>query len=196
MGRYNDLNRAEKLMAAKNKLEAWRKLDAATKSANYKAARLGLKLNVGWQWGYIKPFGETGNFFWEARILAVPTAAPKAGIEENNNSLITNVRNAVLASANIVIEKPTTANTSIKRAKKIQFARVLCSVPKTQTKPAISRITGRPYTLVESDTASCAFGQGATTGTTEVVAKGLIQQSLKGLQPTERISFKPQGYVG
>jgi hypothetical protein len=41
--RYSDINRAEELMAAKTKLEAWRKLDAAAKAAAYKAARLGLK---------------------------------------------------------------------------------------------------------------------------------------------------------
>ena len=196
MAKYSDINKAEQLMAAKTKLDAWRKLDAAAKSALYKTARLGLRVNTGWDLGYFKPFGETGNFFWEARLLAVPTTAPKVGVEENNNGLITSVRTAVLASANAVVDKPTTANTVIRRAKKIQLARVLCTASKTQTKPTTSRITGRPYTLVEKDTVSCAFGQGATTGVTESAAQGLIRTSLKNSQPTARVSFKPQGYVG
>lgn len=97
MARYGDINRAEQLMAAKNKLDAWRKLDSAAKSAAYKAARLGLKINVGASLGYIKPFGETNdNFYWLARILALPTTAPKPDVEENNNDLITSVRTAVI----------------------------------------------------------------------------------------------------
>ncbi|MEG4964941.1 MULTISPECIES: hypothetical protein [unclassified Microcoleus] len=159
MARYADINRAEELMAAKTKLEAWRRLDAAAKRAAYQAARLGLKVNVGWSWGYIKPFGEAGNFFWEAKLLAVPTAAPKPDKEENNNSLITNVRTSVVSGGAAVEIKPTTANVSIKRARKIEFARVLCTVPKTQTRDTISRTTGKPYTLVETDTVSCAFGR-------------------------------------
>jgi hypothetical protein len=63
--RYSDINRAEQLMAAKTKLDAWRKLDAAARAAAYKAARLGVKINVGSSVAYVKPFGETSdNFYW------------------------------------------------------------------------------------------------------------------------------------
>jgi hypothetical protein len=195
MTRYADINRAEELMAAKTKLEAWRKLDAAAKKAAYTAARLGLKVNVGWGWGYIKPFGEAGNFFWEAKLLAIPTAAPKPDKEENNNTLVTNVRTAVVAAGAALETKPTAANTVVKRAKKIQLARVICTQPKTQTKNTVARTTGIPYTLVESDTVSCAFGRTEAAEAEKAVQDG-IRTALKTSQPTARISFKPQGYVG
>ncbi|MEG4225534.1 hypothetical protein QUA35_06695 [Microcoleus sp. N9_B2] len=195
MARYADINRAEELMAAKTKLEAWRRLDAAAKRAAYQAARLGLKINVGSSLGWIKPFGETNNFYWETKILAVPTAAPKPEKEENNNSLITNVRTAVIGAGAAADTKPTTANVSIKRARKIELARVLCTVAKAQTKDAISRTTGKPYTLVETDTVSCAFGQTEGADNEKAVQDG-IRAALKLTQSTARISFKPQGYVG
>ncbi|MEG4047820.1 hypothetical protein [Microcoleus sp. Pol17_C1] len=195
MTRYADINRAEELMAAKAKLEAWRKLDAVAKKAAYAAARLGLKINVGWTWGYIKSFGETGNFFWEARLLAVPTAAPKPDKEENNNTLVTNVRTAVVNAGAALVDKPVTANVVIKRARKIELARVLCTQPKAQTKDTVSRTTGKPYTLVESDTVSCAFGQTTGADSEKAVQDG-IRTALNLTQPTARISFKPQGYVG
>lgn len=195
--RYSDINRAEQLMAAKTKLDAWRKLDAAAKSAAYKAARVGLKVNVGSSPGYIKPFGETtDNFFWEAKLLAVPTASPKPDVEENNNGLITNVRAAVIGAGGAVETKPTGANIIVKRAKKIQLARVVVSLPKATSKATTSRMTGRPYTLVETDTVSCPFGQGASPNNVEAAVQAAIRAALKTSQPTARVTFKPQGYVG
>jgi hypothetical protein len=145
MARYTDINRAEELMAAKTKLDAWRRLDAEAKRTAYAAARLGLKINVGSSLAYIRPFGEgSDNFVWESKILAVPTAAPKALKEENNNSLITNVLAAVVGSGAVLQTKPSGPSIIVKRAKKIQFARVICTVPKTQTKDTTSRMTGRP----------------------------------------------------
>lgn len=197
MARYGDINRAEELMAAKTKLEAWRRLDAAAKRTAYAAARLGLKINVGSSLAYIKPFGEgSDNFYWEAKILDVPTAAPKPTKEENNNTVITNVRTAVTGAGAVVIAKPSGPSITFKRAKKIQFARVVCTVPKTQTKDAISRITGKPYTLVETDTVSCPFGQSAAPNNVEKAVQEAIRAAIKGTMPTARVTFKPQGYVG
>ena len=195
--RYSDINRAEQLMAAKTKLDAWRKLDAAAKSAAYKAARLGLKINVGHSTGYIKAFGEiSDNFYWEARLLAVPTAPPKPEVEENNNSLITNVRTAVLGAGGALETRPTGTNVTVKKAKKIELARVLCTLPKSQTKNTTARTTGRPYTQVESDTVSCPFGQSTAPNNVEQAVREAIRTALKTSQPTARVSFKPQGYVG
>lgn len=197
MARYSDINRAEELMAAKNKLEAWRKLDRAAKAAAFKAARLGLKINVGWSPGYIKAFGEVSdNFYWEAKVLAVPTAPPKVDVEENNNSLITNVRTAVIGAAAVAETRPTGANVTVKKAKKIEFARVLCTFPKAQSRTTTARTTGLPYTQVETDTVSCPFGQSAAPNNVELAVREVIRTALKTSQPTARVSFKPQGYVG
>ena len=197
MARYADINKAEELMAAKTKLDAWRKLDKAAKSAAYASARLGLKVNVGSSIGYIKPFGEaTDNFYWEANILAIPTAAPVAGKEENNNGLITNVRAAVIGAGAVIETRPTGTNVSIKRARKIEFSRVICTLPKPQSRPTTSRSTGRPYTQVESDTVSCPFGQSIAPNNVEQAVRQVIRAALKTSQPTARVSFKSQGYVG
>ncbi len=197
MARYSDINRAEELLAAKNKLEAWRKLDKAAKAAAYRAARLGLKINVGFSPGYIKAFGETSdNFYWEAKLLAVPTAPPKADVEENNNALVTSVRTAVISAGAAAETKPTGTNVTVKKARKIELARVLCTLPKTQTKQTVSRTTGRPYTLVETDTVSCPFGASTAPNNVEASVREAIRTALKTSQPTARVSFKPQGYVG
>jgi len=197
MARYSDINRAEELMAAKTKLEAWRKLDKAAKAAAYKAARLGLKINVGAGPGYIKAFGEISeNFYWEAKILAVPTAPPKPDVEENNNSLITNVRAAVIGAGGALETRPTGANVTVKRARKIELARVLCTLPKAQSKNTTARTTGLPYTQVETDTVSCPFGQSTAPNNVEQAVREAIRTALKTSQPTARVSFKPQGYVG
>jgi len=197
MARYADINRADELMAAKTKLEAWRKLDKAAKATAYAAARLGLKVNVGKSTAYIRPFGQASdNFYWEANILAVPTEPAVTGKEENNNTLITNVRTAVINAGVVAETAPTGANVSIKRARKIQFSRVVCTVPKTQRRPTTSRATGLPYNQVETDTVSCPFGQGAAPRDIEQTARQAIRDALKTSQPTARVSFKPQGYVG
>jgi hypothetical protein len=197
MARYSDINRAEELLAAKNKLEAWRKLDKAAKRTAYKAARLGLKVNVGWTIGYIKAFGEVSdNFYWEAKLLAVPTAAPKPDVEENNNGLITNVRTAVIGAGAATETKPSGANVTIKKARKIELDRVICTLPKTQTRQTTARTTGLPYTQVEADTVSCPFGASTAPNNVEQAVKEAIRTALKTSQPTARVSFKSQGYVG
>jgi hypothetical protein len=188
MPRYSDINKAEELLAAKNKLEAWRKLDRAAKRAAYRAARLGLKVNVGSTQGYIKAFGEVSdNFYWQANLLAVPTNPPKPDVEENNNALITR---------GVTETKPTAANVTVKKAKKIEFARVICTLPKAQTRATTSRATGLPYTQVETDTVSCPFGQSTAPNNVEQAVREVIRTALKTSQPTARVTFKPQGYVG
>lgn len=197
MARYRDIERAEELMAAKTNLEAWRKLNNAAKSTAYKTARLGLKVNVGYSIGYIKPFGESSdNFYWEGKVLAVPTDPPKTDAEENSNGLITSVRSAVAAAGGFAETKPTGTNVITKVAKKIQFARVLCTQPKSGRRNTTSRMTGRPYLLVETDTVSCPFGQSAAPNNVEQAVRQAIRTALKTSLPTARVSFRSQGYVG
>jgi hypothetical protein len=197
MARYSDINRAEELLAAKNKLEAWRELDRAAKAAAYQAARLGLKVNVGSSIGYFKAFGEVSdNFYWESKLLAVPTAAPKPGVEENNNTLITNVRAAVIGAGAAAETKPTGTNVTVKKARKIELARVVCTLPKTLTRTTTARTTGRPYTQIETDSVTCPFGASTAPNNVEEAVRQAIRTALKTSQPTARVSFKPQGYVG
>jgi hypothetical protein len=198
MARYSDINRAEELLAAKNKLEAWRKLDRAAKATAYKASRLGLKVNVGSSIGYIKAFGEVSDkFYWEAKLLAVPTATAKPDVEENNNTLITSVRAAVIGAGAAAETKPTATDITVKKARKIELARVICTVPKTQTRTTTARTTGRPYTQVETDSVSCPFGAGSTDANkVEQTVREAIRTALKTSQPNARVTFKPQGYVG
>jgi hypothetical protein len=197
MARYSDINRAEELLAAKTKLEAWRKLDRAAKRAAYNAARLGLKVNVGSSIGYIKAFGEVSdNFHWESKLMAVPTAAPKPGVEENNNTLITSVRSAVIGAGAALETKPTGTNVTVKKARKIELARVICTLPKAQSRTTTARTTGLPYTQVETDSVSCAFGASTAPNNVEQAVREAIRTALKTSQPSARVSFKPQGYVG
>jgi hypothetical protein len=128
--------------------------------------------------------------------LAVPTAPPNPEKEENNNGLITNVRKAVVDAGAVVEARPVGPSITIKKARKIQFARVICTVPKAQNRQTIARTTGRPYTQVETDTVSCPFGQSIAPNNVEAAVREAIRAALKTSQPTARVSFKPQGYVG
>lgn len=199
MGRFRDINRAEELLAAKNKLDAWRKLDTAAKQAAYKASRLGLRTNRGSQVGYILPFGETRPFFFETKVLAgsAQGESPTAN-EENENALITAIVTTIVGVTNkrVVTTAPTSAGVIIKKARKIQFAKVKVQIPGTaQAREATSRFTGKKYRQTEIKSASCPFG--ALTGSeTEQEAQGAVRTAILALLPTAVITFTPQGFVG
>lgn len=141
-------------------------------------------------------FGEDSEkFYWETKTLELPTSSPKTEVEENNNGLITNVRKAVVDAGAITATRPTGADPIIKKAKKIEFARVVCTLG-GQSRQTKARTTARPYTQVESNSVSCALGRITSPNNVEQAVREAIRVALKVSQPTARVTFKPQGYVG
>ncbi|MCC3410011.1 MAG: hypothetical protein JGK17_31645 [Microcoleus sp. PH2017_10_PVI_O_A] len=195
MGRYSDINRAEELLAAKNKLEAWRKLDGPAKKAAYKTSRLGLRTNIGRQVGYIKPFGTSANFWYETKVLAPPDD-PATPNEENETSLITTLVSAIIGATGkrVLTATPTGANLIIKKAKKIEFAKVRVQASSGNSREATSRFTGNKYRQQEVKSVSCSFGMIGDEN--EQTAREAIRAALKTALPTAIISFTPQGFVG
>lgn len=196
MARFSDIERAEELLAAKNQLETWRKLDRAAKQTAYAASMLGGRTNVGRQIGWIKPFGETNNFWFETKVLAAPETPPTPK-EKTEISLINTLTGAIVAATGkrVSTTAPTGTNLVIKRARKIQFARVKVIVPGNEVRESrVSRFTGIKYRQREVNSVSCVFGMLDTE--TEQAAQNAIRASLKTALPTAIISFVPQGFVG
>lgn len=197
MARFSDIERAEELLAAKAALEAWRKLSNTAKKAAYAQSRMGLRTNTGKQFGFIRPFGGSDNFFYKTKVLATDGGTPTAG-EENESSLINAVVGAVIQAAagkGVMTNIPTGTNVVIKTAKKIEFAKVRVQIPTTNTRQRISRFTNKSYTQREVKSVSCSFGAGTSTQT-EQQAREAILTALKTALPTAIVTFKPQGFVG
>jgi hypothetical protein len=195
MGRFSNINRAEELLAAKNKLDAWRKLDKAAKQAAYKAARMGLRTNIGRQVGYIQPFGTTGNFWYETKVLS-PPQDPATPNEENETSLINSIVAAIVGATGkrVITTVPTGANLIIKKARKIEFAKVRVQLTSGASRETTSRFTAGKYRQIESKSASCSFG--AIGAESEQTAQAAIIAAIKATLPTAIITFVPQGFVG
>ncbi|MGL5927111.1 hypothetical protein, partial [Chroococcidiopsis sp.] len=197
--RFTDIERAEELRAAKIKLEAWRSSDRVAKKAAYAAAKLGGRTNVNRQVAYIKPFGAGTNFWYETKVLTSNASSGELTPgEENEASLVGAVVAAIVAATDgfASTTAPTGANTVIKVAKKIQFARVKVIIPGTATpRTRTSRFTGNIYTQKESKSVSCPFGM-KTGSVTEAEAKVTIRNAILQLLPAARVIFYPQGFVG
>lgn len=194
MTKYKYIEMAESLKIAKDKLEAYRKLDMAAKKAAYTAqvtALGGKRVNVGRQDAYINPFGADDKLWYLTRILALPGDTIKEG-EESEAALITTLLAATSGATGkrALTSLPTTANAIIVPAKKIRFAKVLYTDIKGNSKAATSRVTGLPYHYTETSTVSCSYGSLATAADNEQVARAALLTALKG--ENKRIGFKPQ----
>ncbi|MDF0551692.1 hypothetical protein [Kamptonema sp. UHCC 0994] len=199
MARYGDINRAEELKAAKDKLDLWLKMSRAEKQAAFAATQAATgnkRSNVGRTTAWIQPFGAPDKFFYETWIPGSPSGDPTAK-EENANTIITKVANAVKAANLAAIAEPTGANLIIEKARKIQFAKVIYSQVGGTVNGVVSRITGIPYSYKKTDSVSSSFGQGVTA---PVPSEGTAQAQLRvallaAATGNERVSFKPQGNV-
>lgn len=199
MGRYGDINRAEELKAAKDKLDLWLKMSRAEKQAAFAATQAATgnkRSNVGRVTAWIQPFGAPDKFFYETYIPAAPSGNPTAK-EENANTIITKVANAVKAENRAVIVEPTGAGIIIEKARKIEFAKVIYSQIGGTVSGVVSRITGIPYSYTKTDSVSSSFGQGTTApvpseGTAQAQLRAALLAAATG---NERVSFKPQGDV-
>ncbi|MEG4458911.1 hypothetical protein [Microcoleus sp. N9_A1] len=197
MARFSDIYRADELKAAADALELWRRKTAAEKKALYATATAvagGKRLNRSTKVGFIQPFGAPDNFWYETKVLASATEAPTAN-EENTASLITAVTTAV--SLFIFASVPVGANNLSNQAKKVQFAKVRCSEKSGAGVPAISRLTSRPYTKYNSNTASSSFGA-SSAALNEPTAAKAIKASLMPVTPVagRSIGFTSQGNIG
>ncbi|MEG4458910.1 hypothetical protein [Microcoleus sp. N9_A1] len=197
MARFSDIYRADELKAAADALELWRRKTAAEKKALYATATAvagGKRLNRSTKVGFIQPFGAPDNFWYETKILASATEAPTAN-EENVASLITAVTTAVISF--VLPSVPVGANNLSNQAKKVQFAKVRCSEKSGAGVPTTSRLTSRPYTKYNSNTASSSFGASVLIKEEPAVAK-LIRASLMPATPVagRSIGFSSQGNVG
>lgn len=201
MAKYRDIDRADELKSAKIKLEAYRGSTKAAKASAYAAARNGLKLLVGSQKAFLKPFGETADFYWEIDALAQSTRAAKA-TEDKDDGFIGLVLAPIFLSSIALLTAqlplPAPANRVVKLAiKGLKPAKVFVTKVKGNPKPTTSRITGTPYTLQETNTASCPFGQGvAPNADTEKEAQQALKTVYKTSIPDSRIRFRNQGFMG
>lgn len=199
MARYGDINRAEELKAAKDKLDLWLKMSRAEKQAAFAATQAATgnkRSNVGRTPAWIQPFGAPDKFFYETYIPGPPSGDPTAK-EENANTIITKVANAAKAEGKALIAQPVGANIIIQKARKIQFAKVIYSQVGGAVNGVVSRITGIPYSYRKTDAVSSNFGQAATGAVSEQATQALLRTALLGATPSgnERVSFKPQGDV-
>lgn len=196
MGRYSDINRADELKAAKDKLELWRKKDRAEKQAAYAATQAATgnkRSNVGRTIAWIQPFGAPDKFFYETWIPG-PASDPTAK-EENANTIITKVANAAKVQGQALIVAPVGANIVIQQAKKIQFAKVIYTEVGATVPTVKSRITDLPYSYRKTDSVSSNFGQAATGAISEQATQALLRAALLAATTNARVSFKPQGDV-
>ncbi|MEG4323605.1 MULTISPECIES: hypothetical protein [unclassified Microcoleus] len=198
MARFSDIYRADELKAAATALEAWRRKTAAEKKALYATAAAvgeGKRLNRGSRIGFIQPFGAPDNFWYETKVLALPISPPGEK-EEQDNSLVQAVMTAV--NSFILESVPTGANNLSNKAKNIVFAKVRCTSKKSgNPAPATSRMTGRPYSKFNTNTASSPFGA-TSAALTEPAAQKIIRGTLMPATPVagRSVGFSPQGYVG
>ncbi|WP_019487453.1 hypothetical protein [Kamptonema formosum] len=198
MGRYSDINRAEELLKAKEKLDLWLKKDRAEKQAAFAATQTATgnkRSNVGRTTAWIQPFGAPDKFFYETWIPG-PGSDPTPK-QENANTIIAKVATAAREQGKALIDEPTGANIIIQKARKIQFAKVNYSEVGAAVAGIVSRITGIPYSYNKTDSVSSNFGQAATGAISEQATQALLRTALLGATPTgtQRVSFKPQGDV-
>ncbi|MEP6517452.1 hypothetical protein [Microcoleus vaginatus] len=205
MARFSDILRADELKAAKDKLEAWQKLDRAAKRAAYQAAVGDHKrLNRASRVGYVKPFGAPDKFWYQTKVLAPASATPEPNTkEENDAALITALLTVVSPTATtgyVLAAVPDGAGNMSAEAKKVQFAKVKLTERTGNGEPGkLSRMTGLPYMKYRTNTVSSSFGvNGAATDKSEQAARKALRDALLGNPPANNrfVGFTPQGEIG
>lgn len=194
MGRRLSIyDRAAEITASATAIQAWRAETRAQKSASYATSRVGLKLLVGSTPGFIHLFTEspTEAYVLEVGLLTDPIKAPNLN-QRVNPVLIKAVIGGVEGGANKYAFSTTTSGAIIIQGLKVKPARVRAKVILVAGVPKVSRITGHPYSHVDTDTASSAFGP-AGTNVTEAAAFLDISNIIKVAIPTAATSYSSQG---
>lgn len=209
MAKYGDIERAKELLAAKNKLEAWRDLEQAEKAALYET-QTGLtgnkRNNVGKIEGYIRPFGyEPSKDVWLKVYLIDNPSDSLTPREESAETMINNLKTLLyLGSTGSTLygtlTKPADIGASITSytAKNDagKLARVTMRKKGARLENRIaSRVTGLLYTYTKTDSVSSAFGQNlAITGSQSLTAAAeAIKQAAKTAYPSDGYSFSFRG---
>lgn len=198
MARFSDINRADELKAAATALELWRRKTRAEKKALYATAAAvagGKRMNRGSKIGFIQPFGAPDNFWYETKVLAPATDAPTAA-EENAAALILAVVGSV--SPFVYPTVPVGPNNLSATAKKVQFAKVKCTEKSGASVPTTSRLTGMPYTKVNTNTASSPFGGNLIVKDQPMAVKAIRLVLMPPATPIagRSVGFTPQRNIG
>lgn len=205
MARFSDIMRADELKAAKDKLEAWQRLDRAAKRAAYQTAVGDHKrINRASRVGFIQPFGAPEKFWYQAKVLAPASATPEPGTkEENDAALITALLTVISPTATtgyVLAGVPGGAGNISNEAKKVQFAKVKLTERSGTGEPGkLSRMTGMPYMKYRTNTVSTPFGVAAgATDKSEQAARKALRTALLGNPPANNrfVGFTPQGEIG
>lgn len=203
MARFSDINRADELKAAKDKLEAYMKLTTAAKQAAYKTATKGGRLLVGKQDGLLIPFGLPDDKIYVGLKLPAPSSSTVTGEEqEKDNALISQVIGTIVGDAlwARTTRPPTTTVIGSMGRSQPPAARVIYTKKGAQA-DRISRFTGKGYKSPTVNTVSCPFGikVGAPTadrGFSETAVD--VINALKPKTPIDdstAVRVKPQGYI-
>ncbi|HEY9864771.1 MAG TPA: hypothetical protein V6D21_11400, partial [Candidatus Obscuribacterales bacterium] len=196
--------RADEYKAMKAKIDAWRAKTAKEKSDLYKAQieKTGnKKSNVGFELGYIFPFGIDQSKKILLKVGLVKDGADRGGTEESAATLITELRaqvvgGALYASAKNGTTFPATGSfiTDVRGNKKIKPARVRLVQNVAKVDGIESRVTGNPYSYMKKDSVSCVFGQKIGTETSYESAKSALKTALLGIDG-RAVYFTPQGEI-
>lgn len=211
MGKYDDIDRARQLLAAKNKLDAWRDLSQEDKAALYEAQTniTGNKRNnVGKQIGYIRPFGvEPIHDIWLKVLLISPATSTNTPRQESQVTLITNISELIFTGSTGTtlygtLTKPAASGVHINdytgKNDISKVARFTLRKKGDRLENRIaSRVTGMLYTYTRSESVSCAFGQllSLTDVQSFAGACNTIETAAKAKDSTYTCSFRAQGAI-
>lgn len=192
--RFADINRGPELQDAYNKLDDWRKLTRAQKKATYAAVAKPATERVKTERviAYVRPFGTArDDIYYE-------TTVPAAAQTGEGGALATLLR--ALASGRFVEIAPAGATDTIIDVPKFRFARIRASQKATGTtavqEGAVSRLTGRPYKRVRTNSMQINFGKSAAQSDYFAAVKAIMalpDYNTFNNTPGNSISFKPEG---
>ncbi|MEG4855701.1 hypothetical protein QUB10_33180 [Microcoleus sp. B5-D4] len=203
MARFSDIMRADELKAAKDKLEAYMRLDTAAKQAAYKTATKGGRLLVGKQDGILIPFGRADDKIYVGLKLPAPSDKTVSGEEqEKDNALITSITSKIVGDTLWArTTKPETATVVGAVGRKQPPAARVIFTRKGASADRTSRFTGKTYKSPTVTSVSCPFGiktgaTGADRGFSENASDIVVL--LKPTTPVDdsiAVRVTPQGFI-
>ncbi len=189
-----DILRADELKQAKDKYESWLKLSAEEKQAAYAAvasAAGGKRVVRATRLVYIHPFGiSSSKFVYSTKALHPESPDVKDAEKQDKDTAVTTKVTTLVANY-LFTSLPVGCMSN--EAKKIQFAK--CRVTRIIGEPkggATSRLTGRKYTKVNTNTLSSPFGS-PLAKMTESAAVSAIMGAFDKTDKTVKIGFSAQG---
>lgn len=201
--RFYHVERADEYKAMKTKIDAWRAKTPAEKSTLYKdqVGKTGnKKSNVGFESGYIFPFGIEQSKKILLKVGLVKDGADVSATEESAATIVTSLRAQVVGAAlyaNVKVSGtfPATGSfvTDARGNRKIKPARIKLVKTGAAVPNIVSRVTGNPYSYHKKDSVSCPFGQKIGTETSYEQAKASLKSAFT--DPDLAAYFTPQGEI-